>query len=145
MQETLIFDQVHLGVPDPEAAARWYVEHLGAAPGDHVDRVWFGRARVIFLKNAAPEPSRGAAIDHFALSCRDVGAEVRRARRLGGQGHDTCQRHAGPGQVRVHRGSLGRAAFNSSKSPTRQAFHHVHLNVPEPEGTRAWYLDQVRR
>src|SRR5919108_4410293 len=72
--ETLIFDQVHLGVPDPEAGARWYVEMLGASPGEHVDRVWFDDVRVIFLKNDAPVPSDGAAIDHFALSYSDVAA-----------------------------------------------------------------------
>ena len=49
MTDTLIFDQVHLGVPDPEAAAQWYVQHLGAAPGDNTDRIWFGRTRAIFL------------------------------------------------------------------------------------------------
>ena len=54
--ETLTFDQVHLGVPDPQAAARWYVRHLGASPGDHVDRIWFGGTRVIFLENATPAP-----------------------------------------------------------------------------------------
>ena len=35
---TFTFDQVHLGVPDPEAAARWYRQYLGATPGDHTDR-----------------------------------------------------------------------------------------------------------
>ena len=139
MQQTLIFDQVHLGVPDPEAAARWYVNHLGASPGDNADRVWFGNARVIFLKNATPAPSRGAAIDHFALASRDVGAELRA---LEGSGaHVTTPVSDQPG--------LGRYAFIEDpwgariqlvEEPDAQRFHHVHLNVPEPEDTRAWYV-----
>jgi len=72
--ETLTFDQVHLGVPDPVAGARWYADVLGASQGEHIDRVWFGAVRVIFLKNDAPGPSEGAAIDHFALSYADITA-----------------------------------------------------------------------
>ncbi|MGH9254283.1 MAG: VOC family protein [Vicinamibacterales bacterium] len=139
--ETLTFDQVHLGVPDPEAAARWYVQHLGAAPGEHVDRIWSGATRIIFLANATPAPSRGAAIDHFALSCADVSAQVSA---LDGSG------------VRVttpvtDRPGLGRYAFIEDpwgarvqlvEEPGALRVHHVHLHVPDPDRSRAWYLDR---
>jgi catechol 2,3-dioxygenase-like lactoylglutathione lyase family enzyme len=138
---TLTFDQVHLGVPDPAAAARWYVDRLGASPGEGVDRVWFGDVRVIFLKNDAPGPSDGAAIDHFALSYADVTAVAQTL------AHDrvrvTTPVSMAPG--------LGRFAYIEDpwgskiqlvEDPDAPGFHHVHLRVPEPDRTRAWYLER---
>ena len=138
---TLTFDQVHLGVPDPEGAAQWYVQHLGALPGEHVDRVWFGPTRLIFLKNATPAPSDGAAIDHFAVSVADVRGQLSR---LDGSG------------VRVTGGAgdapgLGRFAFIEDpwgakiqlvEEPGPLHFQHVHLRVPDPDAARSWYLEQ---
>ena len=146
MTETLIFDQVHLGVPDPEAAARWYVQHLGATPGDNTDRIWFGRTRAIFLKNATPAPSRGSAIDHFALSYPDVAAKVAS---LGSAGVTVL-----PSAVTTpvsDAPGLGRFAYVADpwgatiqliEEPGPSAFHHVHLRVPDPDETRRWYLDR---
>jgi catechol 2,3-dioxygenase-like lactoylglutathione lyase family enzyme len=141
MADTLTFDQVHLGVPDPENAARWYVDHLGATPGDNSDRIWFGKTRAIFLKNATPAPSRGSAIDHFALSFPDVTAKVADLKAAG----VTVSRPASdtPG--------LGRNAYITDpwgteiqlvEEPGSPAFHHVHLQVPDPEQSRRWYLDR---
>ena len=127
--ETLTFDQVHLGVPDPEIAARWYVEHLGAAPGDNADRIWFGPTRVIFLKNASPGPSEGTAIDHFALA-GSVGRvlldpSVRRVQE-------------DPAYVADPWGTKIQLVEDSG--PLRVP--HVHLRVPDVERARGWYLDR---
>jgi catechol 2,3-dioxygenase-like lactoylglutathione lyase family enzyme len=141
MTETLTFDQVHLGVPDPEAGARWYVHHLGATPGDHLDRIWFGPTRVIFLRNETPAPSAGAAIDHFGLSFADVGTKVLDLERAGVR--VTTPVTTVPG--------LGRSAYVEDPWGTRiqlveepgpSAFHHVHLRVPDPAETRSWYLER---
>ncbi len=139
--DTLAFDQVHLGAPDPEAAARWYVDHLGATPGDHVDRVAFGGTRVIVLKNEAPAPSHGGAIDHFALAVADVPARVRA---LAGSGMRLVEPAGG-------RPGLGRFAYIDDpwgariqlvEEPGASGVHHVHLRVPDPGRARRWYLDR---
>jgi catechol 2,3-dioxygenase-like lactoylglutathione lyase family enzyme len=139
--ETLTFDQVHLGVPDPQAAARWYVRHLGAAPGDHVDRIWFGGTRVIFLENATPAPSLGAAIDHFALSCADVQAQIGALQGSGVRVTTPVSDMPGLGRYAFIEDPWG-ARIQLVEEPGALAFHHVHLSVPDPEGTRLWYLDR---
>jgi catechol 2,3-dioxygenase-like lactoylglutathione lyase family enzyme len=139
--ETLTFDQVHLGVPDPQAAARWYVRHLGAAPGDHVDRIWFGGTRVIFLENATPAPSLGAAIDHFALSCADVQAQIGALQGSGVRVTTPVSDMPGLGRYAFIEDPWG-ARIQLVEEPGALTFHHVHLSVPDPEGTRQWYLDR---
>ncbi|MBI4885648.1 MAG: VOC family protein [Acidobacteria bacterium] len=139
--ETLTFDQVHLGVPDPGAAAQWYVRHLGAAPGDNFDRIWFGPARVIFLKNEAPAPSRGAAIDHFALSCTDVRAEVAALDGSGARVTTAVSEAPGLGRYAYVEDPWG-ARIQLVEEPGAPRFHHVHLQVPDPAATRGWYLER---
>jgi catechol 2,3-dioxygenase-like lactoylglutathione lyase family enzyme len=141
MAETLTFDQVHLGVPQPATAARWYVEHLGARAGDHVDRIWFGGTRIIFLENATPAPSRGAAIDHFALSCADVQAQVGALQGSGARVTTPVSDMPGLGRYAFIEDPWG-ARIQLVEEPGALAFHHVHLSVPDPEGTRLWYLDR---
>jgi catechol 2,3-dioxygenase-like lactoylglutathione lyase family enzyme len=141
MAETLTFDQVHLGVPQPDTAARWYVEHLGARAGDHVDRIWFGGTRVIFLENATPAPSRGAAIDHFALSCADVQAQLGALQGSGVRVTTPVSDMPGLGRHAFIEDPWG-ARIQLVEEPGALAFHHVHLSVPDPEGTRLWYLDR---
>lgn len=139
--ETLIFDQAHLGVPDPEAGARWYVEHLGARPGDHTDRVWIGDIRVIFLKNDAPGRSEGTAIDHMAISVPDVAATMKA---LEGSGARVL---TPPTDVE----GLHTSAFIEDPWGTkiellddteRAGFHHVQLQVPDPTAARTWYVER---
>ena len=139
--ETLTFDQVHLGVPDPEAAARWYVQHLGAAPGDHVDRIWFGATRVIFLQNASPAPSDGAAIDHFALSCADVAAQVSSLAGSNARVATPVSDMPGLGRYAYIEDPWG-AKIQLVEEPGPITFHHVHLRAADPAQLRAWYLDR---
>ena len=144
--ETLTFDQVHLGVPDPEIAARWYVEHLGAAPGDNSDRIWFGPTRIIFLKNASPAPSEGAAIDHFALA-GNVGrvpsafakAPADRRSFSGGRPDPSIRPvQMDPAYIADPWGT--KIQLVEDAGPLR--VHHVHLRVPDVEQARSWYLDR---
>ena len=138
-EQTLIFDQVHLGVPSPEDAARWYVQYLGAAPGDHLDRVWFGATRVIFLRNEAPAPSHGAAIDHFGLSVYDVDAQLKV---LDGSG---ARLVSPPSDVPgLHRSAFVEDPWGTRiellHDPEHTGFHHVQLQVPDPVAARRWYV-----
>lgn len=139
--ETLTFDQVHLGVPDPEAGARWYVEHLGAAPGEHIDRVWIGDVRVIFLQNATPAPSDGAAIDHFALSFADVATQTKAFERSGVRITTPVGEAPGLGRFAFIEDPWG-AKIQLVEDPETLGFHHVHLRIPDPDLARRWYLER---
>jgi catechol 2,3-dioxygenase-like lactoylglutathione lyase family enzyme len=138
--ETLVFDQVHLGVPDPEQASRWYVETLGATPGGHFDRIFFGKTRIIFLKNEQPVPSPGAAIDHFAISVPDLAAAVARAERAG---LTTTTPPNLPPQLpplTFIEDPWG-AKIELIQDSDALRFHHVHLQMPDPAAGMRWYLD----
>ena len=141
MTETLTFDQIHLGVPDPEAAARWYVQHFDASPGDNTDRIWFGRTRAIFLKNATPAPSRGSAIDHFALSYPDVAAKVASLEATGVTVTTPVNDAPGLGRNAYVADPWG-ATIQLVEEPGPSSFHHVHLQVPDPSQTRQWYVER---
>jgi catechol 2,3-dioxygenase-like lactoylglutathione lyase family enzyme len=153
-----LFDQAHLGVPDPVAAAEWYRRYLGADAGDHVDRVMFGDTRVIFLKNETPAPSHGSAIDHLALSYPDLDARVKA---LDGSGAivvspiasvDGLYRSAtidDPWGARIELVEMGSDPGDElygGQTPVRDdsrlpRFHHVHIRVPEVARSQAWYVD----
>src|SRR3989475_11431906 len=50
--ETLTYDHVHLGVPDPAKAVEWYANYMGGQPGpagEANQRPPFGQIRCIFL------------------------------------------------------------------------------------------------
>src|SRR5438309_847128 len=77
---TLPYDHMHFGVPDPAKAVEWYGKYLGGKPGpqgEPPDRVLFGATRFAFLKNDAPQPSEGSAIDHIGLSFADLDAKMK--------------------------------------------------------------------
>ena len=139
--ETLTFDQVHLGVPDPVAGARWYADTLGASQGEHIDRVWFGAVRVIFLKNDAPAPSEGAAIDHFALSYADVTAVAQTLAHAGVRVTTPVSMAPGLGKYAYIEDPWG-TRIQLVEDPGALGFHHVHLRVPDPDRARAWYLER---
>jgi catechol 2,3-dioxygenase-like lactoylglutathione lyase family enzyme len=138
--ETLTFDQVHLGVPDPEAAANWYRQYLDATPGDHTDRVMFGPTRFIFLKNDAPAPSLGAAIDHVGVSFPDVHAQMARLDGSGMRVTTATNDAAGVYRSAVIEDPWG-ARIEVLEDPEARGFHHVHLQVPDPDEARRWYLE----
>src|SRR5437899_2342233 len=78
--ETLTYDHVHLGVPDPAKAVEWYAKYMGGQPGpagEPNERLLFGKIRFIFLKNDKPLPSAGSAIDHIGWrTTMDLGAKA---------------------------------------------------------------------
>ncbi len=135
------FDQVHLGVPDPVAAARWYGQYLGATPGDSTDRVMFGGARFIFLKNETPAPSSGAAIDHVGLSFVDLDARMKVLDGSGMRVTTPVTEIAGLYRSGFIEDPWG-ARIEVVGDPETVGLHHVHLRVPDPELARGWYLER---
>jgi catechol 2,3-dioxygenase-like lactoylglutathione lyase family enzyme len=130
-----------LGVPDPEAAAEWYRQYLGATPGDHSDRVMFGDARFIFLKNETPVPSRGAAIDHVGLSFVDLDASMKGLEGSGIRVTTPVSQIAGVYKSGFIEDPWG-ARIELVEDPETVGLHHVHLQVPDPGLARDWYRER---
>ena len=135
------FDQVHLGVPDPEAAARWYRQYLGATRGEHTDRVMVGNTRFIFLKNETPAPSRGAAIDHVGLSFVDLAARMEALDSSGMRVTTPVSEVAGLYRSGFIEDPWG-ARIEVVEDPETVGLHHVHLQVPDPEVAMGWYVER---
>ena len=75
---TAVWDHIHLRVADPDAAAAWFEEMLGAEPVRAPDRidVILGGQKIFLLKApdtdkpSPPRPHRG--LDHFGIHVKDV-------------------------------------------------------------------------
>jgi len=85
---------IHLLVPDPLAAQRWYIEHFGAVAGHRLGGVAVVRtqfdtanvpgAEITLSKSEAPQlPTKGRAVDHIGFEVRDIDAFVARLQASG--------------------------------------------------------------
>jgi hypothetical protein len=58
--QTFPYDHIHLNVPDPAAAADWYVKYFGARKNpEGPDRLMLGSTRLLFVKRT-PSQAAGA-------------------------------------------------------------------------------------
>src|SRR3954452_1644205 len=75
---TLPYDHVHINTPDTAAAANWYEKNFGGKRiTEAPDRLMYGSTRLMFIRNASPQPSAGSAVDHIGFSVPDVDAKFK--------------------------------------------------------------------
>jgi catechol 2,3-dioxygenase-like lactoylglutathione lyase family enzyme len=85
---------LHLLVPDPPAAQRWYVEHFGAVAGQRLGGVAAVRtqfdtanvpgAEITLSKSAAALlPTKGRSVDHIGFETKDIDAFVAKLQAAG--------------------------------------------------------------
>ena len=139
--DTLLYDHVHMAVPDPQAAAQWYYGNIGGQWVDgRTDRLLFGTTRIMFLSDGGTKrkPSAGSVVDHLGFSYPDLQAQLNKIAAAGGTPE---------GEMRDVPG-LFKLAFAVDPWGTRLeliedsqhlGFHHVHLRAPDPEAALAWY------
>lgn len=136
------FHNVHLRVSDPAAAAEWYIRHLGAAKAAPPFAVSFGRTLVAFVRTTAPQPSEGSVVDHIGLSYGDLRAKMKEFEAAGAK------------LVRPVAEAKGLFAYAYIEDPwgvkievmqdtELVGFHHVHLSVPDPPATLAWFHEHL--
>jgi lactoylglutathione lyase len=140
--ETLLYDHVHMIVPDPQVAAQWYEDHIGGELIDgRDDRVLVGTTRIMFIRGEGRTPSAGSAVDHLGFSFADLDAKVSELEAAG------ATVTTAPREVE----GLFKLAFVNDPWGTRLeliedvqhlGFHHLHLRSPDPEATFAWYQEQ---
>ena len=138
--ETFPYDHMHYGVPNPEAAVDWYLTRLGAKHGASADRVVFGRTIFAFAKTDTPLPSAGSVIDHVAFSVADVDAKVRELQAGGVKIVAPARDNPGFVKTAMIEDPWG-GRVELVQDPAALGFHHIHLRVPDPEGSLRWYVE----
>jgi lactoylglutathione lyase len=133
---TLAFDDLHIRVPDPAKAGEWYVSHLGATPTQSPHRVAFGRTLIIFTKDENPGPS--TVIDHFGISVRDLDGKLKELTAAGAKLVTPATDAPGLFKLAFIEDPF-RIKIEVVQDPELVGFHHVHLRVPDPDATLAWY------
>jgi lactoylglutathione lyase len=141
--ETLTYDHVHLGVPDPAKAVEWYAKYFDLQPGpagEPNDRLLLGKIRFIFLKNDKPLPSAGGAVDHIGLSFPDLATKMKEFETAGIKIVTPIQEERGLFKHAFIEDPWG-TKIEVLQDPETLGFHHVHLRAPDPEAALKWYLD----
>jgi lactoylglutathione lyase len=139
--ETMMYDHVHLAVPEPATAAAWYSRHFGGDPVDgRDDRTLIGVTRFLFRQEANARPTEGGAVDHLGFSVPDLDAKLRELEADGAtitsprrdvEGLFPLSFVVDPWGVRLE----------LLEDPQHLGFHHIHLRSTDPEATREAYLN----
>lgn len=139
--ETLLYDHVHMTVPDPQAAARWYQEHIGGELIDgRDDRILVGTTRIMFLPGEGRQPSEGSAVDHLGFSFTDLDAKVQELAAAGATVTTQPREVEGLFKLAFVNDPWG-TRLELVEDPQHLGFHHLHLRAPDPEATFAWYQE----
>ena len=137
--ETMMYDHVHLGVPDPPAAARWYQEHFGGESVDGRDeRTLIGVVRFIFRQEATPRPSEGGAVDHLGFSVADLDAKLGELEAAGARITSPRRDVEGLFPLAFVVDPWG-VRLEIVQDPQHLGFHHIHLRHPDPEAALQAY------
>ena len=140
--ETLLYDHVHMAVPDPQAAAQWYHDHLGGEEVDGRDeRLLFGTTRLIWQQSPDRRPSTGGVIDHLGFSYADLDAKLNELEAAGATITTPRRDVKGLFPLSFVEDPWG-VRLELIEDPQHLGFHHIHLRSPEPEISLQWYADQ---
>ena len=77
---------IHLFVPDPPAAQKWYVEHFGATAGKRAqfDTANVPGTEITFSKADMPQvPTKGRSVDHMGFEVKNIDAFVAKLQAAG--------------------------------------------------------------
>lgn len=138
--QTWPFDHVHLNVPDPAAAANWYVKYLGGRQtSEGPNRLMFGSTRLLFLQKADAKPSSGSVIDSLAFSFPDVDAKMKEFQTAGIK--IVAPVREAPGLVKV---AMAEDPWGTRIMVVQDrellGLHHINLRGPNPEEIFGWLL-----
>lgn len=140
--ETLLYDHVHLAVPNPPEASQWYMDHIGGEPVDgRDDRMLIGTTRFIFQRAENRRPSAGSVIDHLGFSVANLDAVLSDLESAGASVTSPRRDVDGLFPLAFVEDPWG-VRLEILEDPQHLGFHHIHLRSPEPEATRQWYLEQ---
>lgn len=138
--KTLMYDHVHMSVPDPQAAAQWYHDHIGGEWVDgRTDRLLFGTTRIMFLRGGeSRRPSEGSVIDHLGFSYPDLAAKLAEVESAGATVTTPLRDVEGLFKLSFINDPFG-TRLELVEDPQHLGFHHVHLRGPDPVAVLDWY------
>jgi lactoylglutathione lyase len=140
--ETMLYDHVHLAVPDPATAADWYMEHFGGEAVDgRDDRMLLGTTRFIWRQGDDRRSSAGSVIDHLGFSVADLDAKLGELEAAGATITSPRRDVDGLFPLSFVEDPWG-VRLEVIEDEQHLGFHHIHLRSPDPEATRMWYLDK---
>jgi catechol 2,3-dioxygenase-like lactoylglutathione lyase family enzyme len=148
--ETLMYDHVHMSVPDPQASAQWFHDHIGGEWVDgRTDRLLFGTTRIMWLGSRGEDrrPSAGGVIDHLGFSFANLSAKLAEVEGAGATVTTPRREVEGLFPLSFIVDPWG-VRLELIEDPQHLGFHHVHLRDPEPAEALEWYHEQfggVRR
>jgi len=136
--EALPYDHMHLAADNREAALEWYVDHLDAKMHPRGDRVTIGDVLIVFFERAGSPRSEGSAVDHFGVSFPDLEAKMREFEADGVKVLAPIRDVPGLFKLAFIEDPWG-TKIEVVEDPETLGFHHVHVNVPDPQATFDWY------
>jgi len=137
--ETMMYDHVHMAVPDPPAAAAWYRRHFGGEEVDGRDeRMLLGTTRFIFRQEAQARPTEGGAVDHLGFSFADLDAKLRELEADGARVTSPRRDVEGLFPLAFVVDPWG-VRLELIQDPHHPGFHHIHLRSTDPEQTLQQY------
>ena len=136
--ETLPYDHMHLAAPDQAQAVDWYMRHMGAVRGDLPDRVLFGKVLFVWFQRAGSPSSEGSVIDHIGFSVADLDAKMKELQAAGVKVVAPVRDVAGLFKFAFIEDPWG-VKIELVQDPDTLGFHHIHLQLPDPDASFAWY------
>ena len=137
------YHNIHIWTTDPEAAVEWYVKYLGAVEGGTGSpAVKFGETFIVFRKTDTATASVGSVIDHYGISVPDIDAAMQRLEGSGAKILEPVREAPGLFKLAFIEDPFG-AKVELVQDAEWPDFHHVHLRVPDPTATLAWYEDVI--
>ena len=137
------YHNIHIAATDPEAAVEWYMKYLGAVDANTgATAVKFGGTFVVFRKTDVAKRSVGSVIDHYGISVPDIEAAMKRLEGSGATILEPIRDLPGLFKLAFIEDPFG-AKVELVQDAEWPGFHHIHLRVPDPTATLAWYANMV--
>jgi catechol 2,3-dioxygenase-like lactoylglutathione lyase family enzyme len=140
--QTLPYDHMHLAAADRAAAMAWYIENMDAKPHPSGDRVLIGDVMLVFIERDVSPRSEGSAVDHFGVSFPDLTAKMRALEAAGVKILAPMRDVPGLFKFAFVEDPWG-VKIEVVEDPETLGFHHIHVNVPDPAQTFAWYAEHL--
>ena len=138
--QTFPYDHIHLNVPDPAAAANWYVKYFGARRlAEGPERLTFGSCRFLFIKKADAKPSAGSVVDHVGFSFADLDAKMKQFAAAGIKIVTPPRDVPGLFKLAFVEDPWG-TRIEVVQDPELLGLHHIHMRAPNPEEVFTWLL-----
>ena len=134
-----VYHHVHLAAPNPEAAAQWYIEHMGCEMmRDRKDRCQFGTMYLAFRPEPPKGGSDGSAVHHIGLSFTDLAARMKEFEAAGVKIVTPIRDAPGLFKLAFVEDPWG-TRIEVVEDPDSLGFHHVHLRSADPAAALQWY------